>query len=90
MGVWLRIPLIHPEALDPELKSRSSSVATGDEKLRETAAGEDHVEDNGTEAAKSVESNGHASKIDEAQGTGVEDPWQTWNAVRVLCEHKSW
>lgn len=77
MGIWLRIPLVHPEAMDV------------DADICDKKASDSSVE------AKSdgevVESNGKASSTGE-EGTlaSVEDPWETWNAIRVLCEHKSW
>lgn len=79
MGVWLRIPLVHPEAMD---------VDAG-------LGGDDEVKDSDVEAKSDgtlveAKGNGQASEGDERTGASVEDPWETWNAIRVLCEHKSW
>lgn len=104
MAVWLRIPLVHPEAMDPErnvnrdVDSVDTDITTipKNENSEETPVegageGEAAVESHGKESPGGVGVGGGAGGgEDEAEGTVVEDPWETWNSIRVLCEHKSW
>lgn len=74
LAVWLRIPLVHPESLDPELNGTKGSAING-------KGGKNGGEEEG----------GDVGKASTGRGAGaVEDPWETWNAIRVMCEHKSW
>lgn len=124
MGMWLRIPLVHPEAMDPCLNTNGFTglnglhieevSSTNGTPFDSTTDSTDSREEEGTRddraCSTSTNSPGIKYNIDEestvargegegggSKGTGggegmvvVEDPWETWNAVRVLCEHKSW
>ncbi|CAM9492940.1 unnamed protein product, partial [Ectocarpus sp. 12 AP-2014] len=73
LAVWLRIPLVHPESLDPELNGTKGSAING-------KGGKSGGEEEG----------GDVGKASTGGGAGaVGDPWETWNAIRVMCEHKS-
>lgn len=101
MAVWLRIPLVHPEAMDPETNGdNSNSSSNGSAKDIGGDGGATNPVPNGSnkDAPLGVDGAGgkeQAGAAARARGGGgaraaVEDPWETWNAVRVLCEHKSW
>lgn len=105
MAVWLRIPLVHPEATDPALNGTlepplsSGGGEGGATSVSDIDVGTTNLTLNagGSEAAKSS-SEGSGEGGGQQASTGgvgrggkvVEDPWETWNAVRVMCEHKSW
>lgn len=100
MAVWLRIPLVHPEAMDPE-RNVNRDVASVDLKITtitKNANTEQKPVEGGGDGEATVESHGKESPGDVGVGGGedgaketvVEDPWETWNSIRVLCEHKSW
>lgn len=90
MGVWLRIPLVHPEAMDPFLNAGQDfgKVVDGDGDGDDSGTAEEGVE--GAKGESVVEVNEQMSAGVGREGMSVEDPWETWNAVRVMCEHKSW
>lgn len=73
MGVWLRIPLVHPEAMDPELMTPRPPVGSDDGSVPVTS------DDGGAKGLKET----------EGEAIVVEDPWETWNTMRMLCEHKT-
>lgn len=75
MGVWVRIPLVHPEAMDPEVTHPKEVPAQSTEHKEDWAA-----DDSG---GGKPGMNGSNPRV------GVEDPWETWNTVRMLCEHKT-
>lgn len=79
MGVWLRIPLVHPEAMDTD------AGLSGDDKVKDS-----DVEAESDGKIIEAKDNEQESAGDGSTGANVEDPWETWNAIRVLCEHKSW
>lgn len=101
MAVWLRIPLVHPEAMDPELNGDSSSSSS---KVSVKDIGIDASTTdpalNGGSSSKDAPAEAAVSGGQEQAAAGggksvgarveVEDPWETWNAIRVMCEHKSW
>lgn len=134
MGIWLRIPLVHPEALDPELNSNRNGTPeeyrqTGQDSSTVLGRGGEviqaekldrgkpdklphHTEDPTVTVAKIGSSNNVATEgyvVDkeigvavkqgcgEAEGratTGmgdvvIEDPWETWNTIRMMCDHKT-
>lgn len=86
MGMWLRIPLEHPEAMDPERRRRGSTADSSRTDNGDTVGGP--IDGAGDEAA--VKSDGEEPVGGIGPEAEVEDPWETWNTVRVLCEHKSW
>lgn len=101
MAVWLRIPLVHPEAMDPALDgvrrgTADGTVGTADPSGPAGEAGEGAPgKADGDVAGANAGGNGPAAGRPgggEGRGgrAGVEDPWETWNTVRVMCEHKSW
>lgn len=72
MGVWVRIPLVHPEALDPEVTAPMPAVQS----------------DGSGGAGRSGGGGGGGGG--ECDGNGaVEETWETWNTMRMLCEHKT-
>lgn len=98
MAVWLRIPLVHPEAMDPE-RNVNRDVASNDAKSTTITKSEDKEQkpvEGGGKGEAAVESDGKEAPGGVAGGEGgekgtvVEDPWETWNNIRVLCEHKTW
>lgn len=125
MGIWLRIPLVHPEAMDPDLNT--TSIEQQNEETRAPSSTLSRVldsdiwtrtySDNVDNLAHTVakvnvdcsdvnmegckgDQNGETAASDIAVRKGgelggggggirVEDPWETWNTVRMLCEHKT-
>lgn len=103
MGVWLRIPLVHPEAMDPDYNGDRSSTSSSTSTASSNASVEDVAVDVGAANGSSKDAPSAGAEVsgrpeNAAAGVGksagaragVEDPWETWNAVRVLCEHKGW
>ena len=101
MAVWLRIPLIHPEALEPDLGDSDGQdvgvdvlAAEGDQGSQGQLAGDGDEHALGDEKGpdEDEDENGKRKGQGKEKGKvgGVEDPWETWNTVRVLCEHKGW
>lgn len=73
LAVWLRVPLVHPQALEPPL---------GNNDFMDFGPG--------TVAKGEVQGGPKGKRGDKPEVCSVEDPWETWNTVRILCEHKSW
>lgn len=80
MAVWLRIPLVHPEALEPAL-GNNDFVDFGGGTVPKGEVAQCQVV---------VQDGAKGKSGDKPEVCDVEDPWETWNTVRVLCEHKSW
>ncbi|CAM9392438.1 unnamed protein product, partial [Scytosiphon promiscuus] len=103
LAVWLRIPLVHPEAMDPALNGTMDPPLSGGEggatSINEIDVGTTNLTLNaaggGEGANVSSERSGEGGGQQASTGGGgqgkvvVEDPWETWNAMRVMCEHKS-
>lgn len=71
---------MHPEAMDPELNGSKGSATNG------TASTNNDGKSGGEGGGE-----GDVGKASTGGGmVAVEDPWETWNTIRVMCEHKSW
>lgn len=124
MAVWLRIPLVHPEAMDPALNGtmgpslNGGTTGSGDDSggisVDDIGATLTGVKEPGGVGGGNKEGDTEVGSVGVANGEGghdaavkgddggqelaggkgkrveVEDPWETWNTVRVMCEHKSW
>lgn len=119
MGIWLRIPLVHPEAMDPDVNRNTQGGAS---LMSPNSKGDDQYENSdmsklartlddicctpGNIVESSVLGNadgnlgingnvvagqgGAKERLEEGEcAPAVEDPWETWNMVRMLCEHKT-